>query len=98
MTSTIFWNVAPCGLVEVHQRFRREYCLQLQGQRVSQARNHEETAWCLVLSGFLLVNFYWTTWSYIPEDDTVHRLKGFEKSMLRRIFGTKGEEVTGCWI
>jgi hypothetical protein len=36
------------------------------------------------------VNIYWTTWSYIPEDDTVHRLKGFGNSMLRRIFGPKG--------
>jgi hypothetical protein len=23
---TVFWDVAPCGLVEVYQRFRGAYC------------------------------------------------------------------------
>jgi hypothetical protein len=26
-----------------------------------------------------------------------HRLKMFEKSMLRKIYGLKRDEVTGCW-
>jgi hypothetical protein len=55
--STIFWGVMPCSLVEVHQRFGEAYCLYLQGRRVSQARNHEETSPPLVavlLAGLVL--------------------------------------------
>jgi hypothetical protein len=28
---TVFWDVAPCSLVEVYQRFRGAYCLLHQG-------------------------------------------------------------------
>jgi hypothetical protein len=27
MTITVFWDVAPCSLVESYQRFRGAYCL-----------------------------------------------------------------------
>jgi hypothetical protein len=33
------YSMVLCSLVEVHQCFRWTYCLHLQGQRVSQARN-----------------------------------------------------------
>jgi hypothetical protein len=27
MKTTVFWNIAPCILVEVYRRFRGAYCL-----------------------------------------------------------------------
>jgi hypothetical protein len=35
------------------------------------------------------------TWSFIIRE--VHKLRMFENRMLRRIFGLKRKEVTGCW-
>jgi hypothetical protein len=35
------------------------------------------------------------TWSLTLREE--HRLKKFENRMLRRIFGLKGDEVTGEW-
>jgi hypothetical protein len=31
MKMTVFWDVAPCTLVEVYRRFRSAYCLHNQG-------------------------------------------------------------------
>jgi hypothetical protein len=31
MKMTVFWNVAPCSLVEIDRRFRDSYCLHHQG-------------------------------------------------------------------
>jgi hypothetical protein len=52
----VFWVVAPCSLVEVHQRFRGPCCLHHQGD----------------LSSPTLLNFYHTTRRYNPEDGHVH--------------------------
>jgi hypothetical protein len=38
----IFWDVAPCSLVEINGRFKRTYCLYLHGRRVSKARNQQD--------------------------------------------------------
>jgi hypothetical protein len=35
--STIFWDVTPCSLMEVHRCFGGRYCFQIQGRRVDQA-------------------------------------------------------------
>jgi hypothetical protein len=35
------------------------------------------------------------TWSLTLREE--HRLREFENRMLRRIFGPKRDEVTGCW-
>jgi hypothetical protein len=35
MKRTVRWHLMPCSLVEVHWRFRRIYCLHLQGKKVS---------------------------------------------------------------
>jgi hypothetical protein len=40
--NTVFWDVTPCSLVEVHQHFRGPYCLHFQGQGASQARLHKK--------------------------------------------------------
>jgi hypothetical protein len=42
MKGTIFWDVTPCSLVEVHRHFREKLYLQLQGWRVGKASNQEE--------------------------------------------------------
>jgi hypothetical protein len=31
MKMTVFWDVAPCGSMEIDQRFRGAYCLNRQG-------------------------------------------------------------------
>jgi hypothetical protein len=35
MKITIFWDVAPCSLVEVYRRFRGAFCLHYQGDEYS---------------------------------------------------------------
>jgi hypothetical protein len=39
---TTFWDVLPCGLVEVCQYFGETHCLHLQDQTISQPRNQQE--------------------------------------------------------
>jgi hypothetical protein len=43
----------------------------------------------------LLVLYGCETWSLTVREE--HRLRGFERRMLRRIFGQKRDEVTGGW-
>jgi hypothetical protein len=33
---TVFWDVAPCHLVEVYRHFRGAFCLHHQGDRISE--------------------------------------------------------------
>jgi hypothetical protein len=59
----VFWDVAPCSLVEVYQRFRGPCCLHHQGHEslialIMEAASTSET----------LVNFCQTTRRYILED------------------------------
>jgi hypothetical protein len=42
LKNAVFWDVMPCSVVEVF--LGTVYCLHLQGQRVSQARNQEEAS------------------------------------------------------
>jgi hypothetical protein len=45
---------------------------------------------------FLLVVLHGCeTWSLILREE--HKLRAFEDRLLRRIFGSKGDEVTGDW-
>jgi hypothetical protein len=61
----VFWIVAPCRLVEVYQRFRGPCCLH---------HHHSSSGRLIALmmeaarTSEMLVNFYRTTWRYIPED------------------------------
>jgi hypothetical protein len=48
----VFWEIAPCSLVEVYQRFRVIIALMMDVARTSET----------------LVNFYQTTRRYNPED------------------------------
>jgi hypothetical protein len=43
----------------------------------------------------LVVLYGYETWSLTLREE--HRLRVFENRALRRIFGQKGEEVTGGW-
>jgi hypothetical protein len=38
------------------------------------------------------------TWSLTLREVHVHRLRVFEKRLLRRIFGSKRDEVKGGWV
>jgi hypothetical protein len=58
MKMTVFWDVAPCGLVEVDRHFRGAYCLHHQVALMVEAVSTSETS----------VNFYETTRRNIPED------------------------------
>jgi hypothetical protein len=66
----VFWNVAPCSLVEFNQSFRGAYCL-----------HHQDDTLIALMMGALstyetLVNFYQTTQRNISEDShlrTHHR-------------------------
>jgi hypothetical protein len=72
--STNFWGVTPCSMVEVHQCFWGTYCLHLQGQRVSQARNQQEadgkqssSHFCSLLGVFTWLSLWPWRWSqYAP--------------------------------
>jgi hypothetical protein len=44
VNSFIFWNIMPCSPVKVNWGFSETYRVHLQGQRVSQARNHIKQA------------------------------------------------------
>jgi hypothetical protein len=35
MKMTAFWNIAPCGLIEVDRHFRGAYCFQHQGDVIA---------------------------------------------------------------
>jgi hypothetical protein len=41
---TVFWDVAPCSLVEVYQRFRGAYCFHHQGDDMGYCRPHHHFA------------------------------------------------------
>jgi hypothetical protein len=59
---TIFWDIAPCSLVETDRRFRGAYCLHYQNDEMMEAvRTSQKT-----------INFYQTTRRNIPEDSHIH--------------------------
>jgi hypothetical protein len=76
MKNSIFWDVTPCIPVKVYRRFGGTYYLYPQGRRVSQASDHEETSSTALptipLTHETSVNFYHTTRSHIPEDNTLN--------------------------
>jgi hypothetical protein len=58
----VFWDVVPCGVVDIDRRFGGVYCLhQLTVQAVS--------------SSEISVSVYHTTLRNIPEDSHVHETK-----------------------
>jgi hypothetical protein len=66
----VFWDITPCSLLKVNQRFRGTCCLHLQGQRISQARNQCVAELCFLppsywfLACLILQNWRWK--QYIP--------------------------------
>jgi hypothetical protein len=59
MKMTVFWEVAPCSLVEIYWRFKGAYCLHHQGGEsvMMEAASTSETS----------INFYRTTRRNIPK-------------------------------
>jgi hypothetical protein len=55
--TTVFWDVAPCSLIEVYQRFGGSYCLYPQAMMTEAVRTSET-----------LEKFCQTTRCNIPED------------------------------
>jgi hypothetical protein len=55
---TVFWDAAPCSLVETDQHFKGAYCLHHQVIALMEAVSIYETS----------ANFYQTTLRSIPED------------------------------
>jgi hypothetical protein len=55
--TAVFWDVAPCSLVEIDRRFRGAYCLH-QGSLMMEALSTSVTS----------VSFYETTLRNIPKD------------------------------
>jgi hypothetical protein len=45
MESTIFWDITPCSPLKVNRHFGGAYRLQLQGRRISRARNQRGSKW-----------------------------------------------------
>jgi hypothetical protein len=59
MTMKIFfWDITPCGLVEVRQHFGGTGCLHFQGRRTSRARSRRQAEFA--------------TQRHIPEDSFLH--------------------------
>jgi hypothetical protein len=56
---TVFWDVAPCSLVEVYECLRGAYCVHHQGDEATSTTEK-------------LVKFYQTAWCRIPEDSHLH--------------------------
>jgi hypothetical protein len=60
--NSVFWYVTPCCLLNVNWRYGGTCYLHLQGKRISQARNQQSSACCLLYASFLLGLFFY------PED------------------------------
>jgi hypothetical protein len=39
---SVYWDITPCIPLKINRRFGRTYCLYLQVQKISQARNQYE--------------------------------------------------------
>jgi hypothetical protein len=83
MKTTVFWDVASCGLVEVYRRVRGACCFQHQGDQVGfevltavSTKMAVFGAIALMMEAArtseTLVNFYQTTRRYNPEDSHHH--------------------------
>jgi hypothetical protein len=66
---TVFWDVAPCSLIEIEWRFTEVLT-------ASSIRAHQsdEPWWALTE---MWVNFYKTTWYNIPEDSHIYEREVF---------------------
>jgi hypothetical protein len=71
----VFWDVTPCSLVEVYQRFRGPCCLHHEDALMMEAGWTSET----------LVNFYQTTRRNNPEDSHLPIYNLFYDPLLGRI-------------
>jgi hypothetical protein len=54
MKSSIFWDIAPCGLLKIKRHFGGTYRLHLRGGIISRAGNQRESRWQAELCLFVL--------------------------------------------
>jgi hypothetical protein len=78
--NTIFWDITPYSPLKANGHFEGKYRLHLLGQRISQARNQNESRWQANEAYFLTlmmeamffsgtsVDFQRTIQHYIPDD------------------------------
>jgi hypothetical protein len=59
LKSSVIWDITPCSLLKVSRRFRGTCCLHLQGQRITQARNHHEAGSKQSLCSLTVVHLFW---------------------------------------
>jgi hypothetical protein len=79
---TVFWDVAPCSLVDIDRRFRGTYCLYHQGDELETGSHVSNQFFARGLLIALMmeavstsktsVNFYQTTRRNNPEDSHLH--------------------------
>jgi hypothetical protein len=79
---TVFFDVAPCSLVEVYRRFNGACCL----QQMMEAAGTSDTS----------VNYYQATRRKIPEDSHLHsRRRQNLKSQISRTSGISSDAANG---
>jgi hypothetical protein len=70
MKMTVFWDVAPCSLVEIYLRFRGAYCLNHQGNDGRGGTHHRNVG--LVATSQKIVIFIFAalrTWNLMYLDE-----------------------------
>jgi hypothetical protein len=77
MQRTVFWDIMPCSLLKVNQRFGGIYRLQVASlppafTPVSCLAYFSTLKIQAICSSEMSVDFQWTTQHYIPEDSTVY--------------------------
>jgi hypothetical protein len=100
---SIFWDITPCNVSKVNRLFGVICRLDLQGRRISQARNSMKQVARRAI--FLWnVDFQRTTRRYIPEDITLrnHRCENLKSYILLTYFNESGNVTrklmfARCW-
>jgi hypothetical protein len=81
MKSSVIREMMLYSVVKVSQCLRRTHCLQLQGRRVSQARNHHQAGSEQSCSPCW---FHHTIQHYMPEDRSLQKIITFSGIMLSK--------------
>jgi hypothetical protein len=81
LKSAVFWDMTPCSPLNVNRRFWGTFRLNLQGRRISQARNQANSACYLFQTGFLITLFLDLKLEALYSSETV---VDFQRTSLRR--------------
>jgi hypothetical protein len=79
MKVSVFWGITPYIPLTVNRRFGGIYRLHLHGRRMNETRNQLEAGgklnMKLTFSSETSFDLQWTTWRYIPEDNSLTNSK-----------------------